>query len=471
MTAPGLDIRDLVIRNRSGKALVGPISFAVARGTALTIIGETGSGKSLIAQALMGLLPPELAADGTLKIANALPVDLGKPDAVQRFWGSRTLLLPQEPHAALDPTMRVGRQLALRHGSGARAQVALAAVDLPSEAANLYPFALSGGMAQRALVAMASMSDADIAIADEPTKGLDAPRVAQVGDLLARLLAQGRTLVVVTHEIAVARRLAGDVLVLRDGAIVEYGPTAHVLGTPQNAYTRAWIAADPGTWSPCQRCHADDGLVLAAHGLAAEYRTGQPLFSDLDLHVPAGGVVAIAGPSGCGKSTLGNVLLGLKTPTSGAVSWAGIDPYRDAPARTRFRRRYQKLHQDPLSVFVPNRTVGQHLADLAEVLPEPPRADRTAELLERLKLPTALLERAPSELSGGEGQRFALLRLLLMRPRLIVADEPTSRLDPLVQKQTIKLLRSFVDQEGLAVVLIGHDRRLLAATADEIVEL
>ena len=187
--------------------------------------------------------------------------------------------------------------------------------------------------------------------------------------------------------------------------------------------------------------------------------------------MPRGGVLGITGPSGCGKTTLGNILLGLRRPSAGTVSWQGVDPHRDPAALTRLRRRYQKLHQDPASVFLPGRSLARQFADLAEIIPGLALERDLPPLLDRLRLDPRLLRRLVGEVSGGEAQRLALARILLMKPALIVADEPTSRLDPLVQRMTIALLREIVAEEDLGLVLIGHDRALLAAAADETLEL
>lgn len=470
MTAPALVLSGLTIRDPAGVAVVGPLDLSVPTAGTLVLIGESGSGKSLIAQAVMGLLPAGFSASGTIAVNGHAPVEAGQAGLLRLFWSRETMLLPQEPRAALDPTMRIARQIASRDAMMAP-QEALAAVGLGQQAAQAYPIALSGGMAQRVLVAAALVGRAPLLIADEPTKGLDDARLDQTRALLASLTESGRALLVITHDIALARALGGAVAVLHDGQVVESGASADVFATPRHAYTRAWLDADPAGWRRHLCCCGMNEPVLAAHGLRFGFRGRPPLFDGLDLHVPRGGVLALTGPSGCGKTTLGNILLGLQRPQRGTVCWQGVDPYRDAAAAKAARRRYQKLHQDPASVFLPGRALGRQFADLAEVVAGLSPDRELPPLLERLKLDARLLARRPGEVSGGEAQRLALARILLMKPDLIVADEPTSRLDPLVQRQIMALLREIVADRGLGLVLIGHDRALLAATADETLDL
>lgn len=470
MTQAALVLSGLTIRDAAGNGVVGPLDLTVPAGGTLVLIGESGSGKSLIAQAVMGLLPAGFSASGTIAVNGHEPVEAGQAGLLRLFWSRETMLLPQEPRAALDPTMRIARQIASRDAVMAP-EAALASVGLGRQAAQAYPVALSGGMAQRVLVAAALVGRAPLLIADEPTKGLDAARLEQTRALLASLTEKGRALLVITHDIALARALGGTVAVLREGQLVESGASAEVFGAPRHAYTRAWLEADPAGWRPHLCCCGMNEPVLAGHGLRFGFRGRPPLFDGLDLHVPRGGVLAVTGQSGCGKTTLGNILLGLQRPLAGSVSWQGVDPYRDVAAAKAARRRYQKLHQDPASVFLPGRTLGRQFADLAEVVPGLLPERDLPPLLDRLKLDVLLLARRPGEVSGGEAQRLALARILLMRPDLIVADEPTSRLDPLVQRQTMALLREIVADRGLGLVLIGHDRALLAATADETLDL
>lgn len=471
MSGCALRLSGLTIRDAHGTALVAGATLEVPFGQALVLIGESGSGKSLIAQAVLGLLPEGFSAEGEIAIGRHRPVAAGDRAALRRFWAREVMLLPQEPRAAFDPTMRIGRQIAHARDRALEPVEALAAVDLTPGDGGRYPFELSGGMAQRALFAAVLTGSAPLVIADEPTKGLDQPRIAQTVALIRELLRRGRALVIVTHDLGLARDLGGAVAVMREGRIVETGRSETVFSAPRHPYTRAWLDADPTRWRPCWSCLAMDDPVLAAHGLSFGYRRSAPLFRDLDVHVPRGGVLGLRGPSGSGKSTLGNILLGLQAPRQGTVLWAGVDPYRTPALRQRLRRRYQKLHQDPATVFLPNRTLSRQIADLAEVVPGLDLDKALPPLLDRLRLKPAILSRFASEVSGGEAQRAALARILLLEPELIVADEPTSRLDPLVQRETMALLREIVAERRMGLVLISHDTALTRASADAVIAL
>jgi peptide/nickel transport system ATP-binding protein len=471
MTEAALTISHLSIHDRNGIALVDDVSLSVPRGGVLTLIGETGSGKSLIAQAVFGLLPSGLSVKGEIKVGGHKPIPAHEPERLAALWREQIMLIPQEPSAALDPTMRVRRQMALAGLNEEAIQPALAAFDLPVSTAEAYPFTLSGGMAQRVLVAAALGVGAPIIVADEPTKGLDADRVTQAIATLKRLSAAGRSLLVITHDRRLAEELPGELAIIRNGRMVEHGPSAGLLSAPQSDYARTWLAADPRHWPRCHRCCDMTSLALSAHGLAFGWPNGAMLFEDLDLHLPRGGVLAISGPSGSGKSTLGDILLGLRPPIAGSVEWGGVDIVAKPSAIPPLRQRYQKLHQDPIKAFVPHLTLDRQFRMLEEVKPGLQVAHDLPPLLDRLQVKGDLLSRRPSEISGGEAQRLALARILLLDPVAIIADEPTSRLDPVIQRETMLLLRAIVDQRGLGLVLITHDKAILSAIADDHVEL
>lgn len=467
MTEAALTISHLSIHDSSGAALVDDVSLSVPRGGVLTLIGETGSGKSLIAQAVFGLLPAGLSVSGTITIGGHEPIPASEPKRLAALWREQIMLIPQEPSAALDPTMRVKRQMALAGLAEEAIKPALAAFDLPGSTAEAYPFTLSGGMAQRVLVASALGVGAPIIVADEPTKGLDANRVTHAIATLKRLSAAGRSLLVITHDRRLAEELHGELVIIRNGRVEEHGPSAGLLSAPKSDYARTWLAADPRHWPRCHRCCDMTSLALSAHGLSFGWPNGGMLFEDLDLHLPKGGVLAISGPSGSGKSTLGDILLGLRRPMAGSVEWGGLDIVAMPSAIPPLRQRYQKLHQDPITAFVPHLTFARQFLALEDVKSGLSVARDLPPLLEKLKVSDRLIRRRPSEVSGGEAQRLALARILLLDPITIIADEPTSRLDPVVQRSTMMLLREVVDERALAMILISHDRALSRAVADE----
>ena len=321
-----------------------------------------------------------------------------------------------------------------------------------------YPHELSGGMAQRVAIAAARAGGARIVIADEPTKGLDAMRRDEVAALLLGEMAGDGGLLVITHDLALARMVGGRLIVLRKGAVVETGPVAEVFAGPRASYTRKLISADPRTWPRRARLSVDGEPVVAVRDLTLS-RGGRRLVSALNLTAHAGCIVGITGPSGCGKSSLGDAMLGLLRPDAGQVVRA---PGLAATA-------VQKLYQDPVAAFPPRRSLGATLADVARLHDAP--AGRIDELLARLQLTPVLLQRRPGAVSGGELQRLALLRVMLARPRFLFADEPTSRLDPITQRDVIRLIAGVATEEGVAVALVSHDQALISSTADTVCDL
>lgn len=455
-----LEVRDLAVVTEASpaKPLVDEVSFSLRAGEVLTLLGESGSGKSLLAQAVMGSLPAGLAARGQVRVGG---VESRADDCISRraLWGRQLALLPQEPWAALDPTMRAHAQVAETHRlvrglpAAQAAQEALSGLTRLGLAADgpKYPFQLSGGMAQRVAFAATTAAGAPVLIVDEPTKGLDHDLRNQVIQLLQGALAAGGALLVITHDVALPRALGGQVAVMREAQVVEMGPCAQVLRSPASAYTRELLAAEPACWPDAPEAVAGGRAGTAADPPLVEARDitlrfgPRALFENLTLAVRAGERVAITGPSGSGKTSLGNVLLGLAQPSAGTVRRAqGVGP-----------QGFQKLYQDPLAAFAPRLMLRAALRDLMRLHHTPPDALPT--LLDRLGLSPALLERRPDQVSGGELQRIALARILLLQPALVFADEPTSRLDPINQKLTIALLLSALAERGGALLLVTHD--------------
>ena len=445
--------------------LVEPVSLTLAAGRPVTILGETGSGKSLLAQAIIGTLPAGLRAGGQVDVEGR-SLDLAHPRALRDLWGRVIGVLPQEPWLSLDPLMRARAQVAEGHAlvrglnraeAGQAADRDLAGLGL-AEAGASRPDQLSGGMAQRLALAAARAGGARIVVADEPTKGLDIARRDDVIALLMREVVQGGALLTITHDLTLARRMGGELIVMLKGRVIERGPADQVLSQPRHDYTRRLVAADPASWPRRVPRPPVGKPVLRAEGLSVR-RGGRQLFRDLGLDLHPGQIIGIEGPSGCGKSTLGDVLLGLCRPEQGKViRGEGIAA-----------RRFQKLYQDPPSAFPRHLPLGRALEDLVRL--HGLDRGRIGGLMARLRLDPVLLGRRPDAVSGGELQRLALLRLLLLDPVFLFADEPTSRLDLITQAEVTELLVETARQTGMALLIVSHDPDLLAGAADRVIRL
>ncbi|SDP78123.1 peptide/nickel transport system ATP-binding protein [Rhodoferax sp. OV413] len=446
-----LEIHNLAV-NAGAEPVVRGVSLQLREAECLTVLGESGSGKSIMAQAVMGTLPPGLRMTGEISV-------WGRRSPQPR-WGHQVAMLPQEPWLALSPAMRLQPQVAeVAHfvrgqtwpAAQAEASQAMQQLQL-NPARRKYPHQISGGMAQRVAFAATCAAGAQLLIADEPTKGLDATLRGQIGQLLLSHLQPGQALLTITHDVALARQLGGNVAVMLDGQVVEQGPASQVLQRPRHAYTQALVQADAAHWPRLARpLRSGAAPVVQAQGLAKSFGQ-EPVFADVDLALAEGEIVAITGPSGCGKTTLGHMLLGLVPPDRGTVR------------RTRQRpHSFQKLYQDPPAAFAPQRSVGDSLGDLIKL--HQLSSAESQSLMQELKLDANLLARLPSEVSGGELQRFALLRILLLKPDFLFADEPTSRLDPITQQRTMQLLCASTAAHQWAMLLVTHDAALAEKAA------
>ncbi|MFI9182704.1 dipeptide ABC transporter ATP-binding protein [Streptomyces goshikiensis] len=497
-----VDVRDLVVDFPVGSPgayvrAVDGVSFTMGPGHALGIVGESGSGKSTVAAALLGLhRGTGTRLGGTVRVAGT---DVGGASAAElrRLRGATAAMVFQDPLSSLDPYYAVGDQIAevyrvhaavSRRAARARAVSVLDRVGIPDAVrrSRARPHEFSGGMRQRALIAMALVCEPRLLIADEPTTALDVTVQAQILDLLHGLRREeGLGLLLVTHDVGVAAESVDELLVMRDGHAVERGPVAEVLAGPADPYTRALLAAVPRLDAPRKPrpsretatasagpagVAGGDGAevpVVEALGLRREFGRGKrrvTAVGGVSLAVRAGETLGVVGESGSGKSTLGRMLVGLLEPSSGRVRHAG-DEARGIPAGV------QMVFQDPVSSLNPRRSVGESIADPLRAAGERDEAAiraRALALLERVGLEPGHYDRYPHEFSGGQRQRVGIARALAPRPRLIVCDEPVSALDVTTQAQVTALLAELQQELGIALVFIAHDLAVVRQVSDRV---
>lgn len=442
--------------------LLQPISFTLSKGERLTILGQTGSGKSLLAQAIMGNLPKGLRTEGEVTVFDEAPGVRQR----RKLWGRQFSMLPQEPWNALNPLMSAKAQLAetyrwvkgdSRKSSRQNADYILELQGL-GESRHKRVDQLSGGMAQRVAIACAMAGGAPLLLADEPTKGLDVSRRNQVVEQLVSQSEAG-ALITITHDVGVARQTGGRLMVIKSGELIEEGNAEQILLNPRQAFTKALIAADPQSWPvPGKTARPDTPLLLETNSLGIG-RGKTTLARNLSLSIRKGEVIGVVGDSGCGKSTLGDTLLGLQPAYGGTLT----RHFSTAP------HRWQKLYQDPTAAVSHAVTLGTLLNDTLKRH----RIDknRVAPLMERLGLASVLLTRRADSVSGGELQRFCLLRVLLLDPVFLFADEPTSRLDPITAQTVSQLLVEVARETQCAVMLVSHDPHLIEKSCDRVLRI
>jgi microcin C transport system ATP-binding protein len=496
---PLLEVRDLDVTfaGRGGAApveAVKRVSFTLGRGETLALVGESGSGKSVTALSILQLLPYPLAAHGrgsSIRFAGEELIGAAA-DTLRRVRGDRIAMVFQEPMTSLNPLHAIERQIGevlqvhrRMSPRAARERVLelLRLVQLPDAEGRLaaYPHQLSGGQRQRVMIAMAIANEPDILIADEPTTALDVTIQANILALLQRLRDRlGMALLMITHDLAVVRRMAERVCVMTAGEIVEAGPTAAVFDRPRHSYTRRLLAAEPKG----RAAAAGAGTPVLAEveemrvwfpirtGVLRQVRGHIKAVDGVSLNLRQGTTLGVVGESGSGKTTLGLALLRL-TPSQGRVRYCGRDIAELSQRRLRpLRREMQIVFQDPFSSLSPRLSVAQIVEEGLRVHRLAADAAERRRLIEKalaeVGLDPAAADRYPHEFSGGQRQRIAIARALVLEPRLVVLDEPTSALDMSVQAQIVELLRDLQQRRGLAYLFISHDLRVVRALAHDI---
>ena len=471
MSEPLFAIRNLSVAYCDTYA-VREVSLSVDVGEVVALVGESGSGKTQALHAALGLLGRARVAGSARFKGREL---IGAPDAeLRRLRGDRVTLVFQEPMSALDPLVKVGEQIAAvvaAHGGAdprGRAASLMEEVGVAGGAARAgaYPHQLSGGERQRVMIAMALANRPDLLIADEPTTALDATVQKRILDgLEARRRELGLAMILVTHDLRLARRYASRLYVMREGRVIEEGPTASVFAAPRESYTRNLVEAEPSRQANLRERQTEE--VLACRALTVRYDRMLAV-NAIDLALHRGRTLAVVGESGSGKSTLARALLRLQ-PAHGEIRWRGRRvERREGTALRRARDAAQIVFQDPYAALSPRLTIEEIVVEgLRARRRFSPGAARGA--LASVGLDPALGARRPEALSGGQRQRVAIARALVMDPAALVLDEPTSSLDRATQRDIVALLQRLQSERGLAYLVITHDLELARALADDVI--
>ncbi|MGJ4890513.1 ABC transporter ATP-binding protein [Bradyrhizobium sp. HKCCYLRH3099] len=497
MTQPLLSVSDLSVAfHQGGRAstAVDHVSFDIKRGECVALVGESGSGKSVSALSVLKLLPYPVAShpSGSIRFKGRDLLPLSEGD-MREIRGSDISIIFQEPMTSLNPLHTIERQISeilqLHQpisNSAARKRVLelLTQVGIPEPETRLgsYPHQLSGGQRQRVMIAMALANEPDLLIADEPTTALDVTVQAQILALLADIRARlGMSLLFITHDLGIVRRIADRVCVMNGGKIVEQGPVEQVFTAPQHPYTKALLAAEPKPDPAPPR--PDQPVVMQAKDLKVWFPIKRGLFRSTVGHIKAvdgvsvavrkGETLGVVGESGSGKTTLGLALLRLIS-SDGPIVFLGKEiqglSFKDVRP---FRRDMQIVFQDPFGALSPRMSVGDIIAEGLTVhqpdLSEDGREAKVVKALKDVGLDPATRFRYPHEFSGGQRQRISVARAVVLEPSFVVLDEPTSALDMLFQAQMVELLRELQRKRELTYMFISHDLRVVAALASHLI--
>ncbi|SFT02499.1 peptide/nickel transport system ATP-binding protein [Sulfitobacter marinus] len=501
-----LEVNDLAIGFGDAPSVVDGVNFSVNAGETLALVGESGSGKTLTCRSVLRILPDaaQLRSGSINFHGEGRSADLmSLPEKTMRnIRGDCISMIFQEPMRALSPLHRLGNQVAevlCLHRSMGRAEAKRRVLEQfeqvgfvdPDRAWCSYPFEMSGGMRQRAMIAMAMVAKPELLIADEPTTALDVTTQAQVLGLIRRLQKEtGMGVILVTHDLGVVANMAQQVVVMNKGRVMESGPATDVLGAPAHPYTAKLFAAAPmipEVAAPA-RAPSHDDVILDLRNVSKTYtmRAGGwrkpvsiPACQNVDLQLERGKTLAIVGESGSGKTTCARIAMGAETPDLGGEVL--FRPERNANTipvhtmnsaeRMSFQRQAQMVFQDPYSSLSPRMRIQKTLTEPMEIHgigTASEQREKAAEMLTWVGLDASMMRRFPHAFSGGQRQRLSIARALTLDPKLLICDEPTSALDVSVQDQILSLLEDIRERANLSYLFISHDLAVVARIADEV---
>ncbi|MFK0039028.1 dipeptide ABC transporter ATP-binding protein [Paenarthrobacter sp. NPDC090517] len=508
---PILEIKDLAITFKTGSGEVKAVKNAhlsIMPGETVAIVGESGSGKSTTALAAIGLLPNNGRVSAGQILLDGEDIAHASEKRMIELRGSHIGMVPQDPMSNLNPVWKIGYQVRETLKANGRpdgpddvARV-LAEAGLPDAArrAKQYPHEFSGGMRQRALIAIGLSCQPKLLIADEPTSALDVTVQRRILDHLDKMTTElGTSVLLITHDLGLAAERADKVIVMYQGNVVEAGPSLELLRNPQHPYTRRLVESAPSLASRRIQVAKEQGVdagdllapvaaaqsrvqdeVLQIKNLRKIYKLRQGLgqtsdfaaVDDVSFSVKRGTTTAIVGESGSGKSTVAKMVLQLEKPTEGQIIFDGVDTAGlKGKELFKFRRRVQPIFQDPYGSLDPMynifRTIEEPLR-VHKIGNAASREKKVRELLDQVALPQSMMQRYPNELSGGQRQRIAIARALALDPEVIICDEAVSALDVLVQAQVLNLLADLQDNLGLTYLFITHDLAVVRQIADHV---
>ena len=466
------------------------VSFHVNKGETVALVGESGSGKSVTALSTVQLLGDSATVTGSITYNGTQMVDAPEEE-LRRVRGNDVSFIFQEPMTSLNPLHTLEKQLreSIELHQGLRGpQVRDRIIELLERVGirdaenrlSAYPHQLSGGQRQRVMIAMALANGPDLLIADEPTTALDVTIQAQILDLLAELkTSAGMSMLFITHDLTIVRKIADRVCVMKDGVIVEHGATADIFDNPQHDYTRMLLEAEsvggpPSVPDAAPVVAQTDGLKIwfpIFKGLLKRTVGHVKAVNNATLTIRAGETVGVVGESGSGKTTLALAIMRL-VKSEGRISFQGADIEGLNQRQMRpLRSEMQIVFQDPFGSLSPRMTVAEIIGEgltIHNVDPDRAPRDLVSDIMEEVGIDPALMDRYPHEFSGGQRQRIAIARAMILRPKLVVLDEPTSALDMTVQVQIVDLLRQLQQKYGLAYLFISHDLKVVRAMSHKV---